>query len=136
MTPTKMQLALAGATKPCSCPYCLLHRGTPRLKPIYVFGDEVRLACDSQIHAVFTPCKTCQGRGWIPATDGWVWWRAVAPLDIITDVLDEWSYRWRPDIEGGRYDPEVAFFTALTRMVQSHDGWELMEKVSNKAEVD
>ena len=79
------------------------------------------------------PCPSCQGRGWVAATDGWVWWRAiqVLPWDVMLQVFpagaEQRGFRATVTDENADYfvwddDPEAAFFAALEKAVVAADG--------------
>ena len=141
--PASDVLRLAGATKPCQCVghdqapaagECTICRSTGR---VYLFPDDVRLICQRltckmgcECCQVSLTCLACPGRGWTPATDGWVWWRAARMLfDRLIFSYDYGGWftfsTWTVDegfgdiSEAKDDDPETAFFAALVRAVEA-----------------
>jgi len=99
---------------------------------VYFFPESVRVPCPSQTHS---PCikeveaypvsvfeyvliEDCQGRGWTPATDGWVWWQAVesaySGAGRLQRFIADWKKQWL--LVSG--DPMVAFFATLEKIVE------------------
>ena len=148
-----MTTQLAGAMKPCGC--ACHGGPAPVLNPrqcsegncdfcsgsdsntgmVYVFGDEVRQLCEHDwrhlyeaegiSNACFKICCQCQGRGWTPAADGWVWWQASAELlNEPRSNPNQWQYfllGWQALWCGGN-DSETAFFAALIKAVEQIPG--------------
>ena len=133
MTIQDLLVANAGARLPCKgyggghpVGYGCMECGGLGL--VYVLPDTVRIPCpnvNERIHCLRlmrsdTPCP-CQGRGWVPATDGWVWWRAIMPLGVMvvgeaTKASNHKNFALRVG-EGFAElnDPELAFHTALNK---------------------
>ena len=43
---------------------------------VYALPDAVRECCETAHWRPDGECFLCRGRGWVPAEDGWVWWKA------------------------------------------------------------
>ena len=111
----------------------------------YIFPTEVRVPCELMLKQIKKARKLveassgvwdeqqwitkihkdtwcCQGRGWLAATDGWIWWRAVNAIGkyMILITGNQFMAATTPNKDTSVYDddPETAFFTALTRAVE------------------
>lgn len=84
-------------------------------------------------------CPECEGRGWVVATDGWVWWQAIWEVGIDFEMTTHFSPKCDPAPKfttsaappksnnykaGDDDDPEVAFFTVLERAMGQVEGIE------------
>ena len=154
----EQQLRLAGATKVCPecggegwiysaaemrCRGCNPKGDSPTQGRAYVFPDEtgVRVACQGY-HSVSLPgqtwdiaiCVEVGCRGWTAATNLAVWLQFVYRWHIISGKVDigvcigdeEWDW----ELIGEEFTSNLKFaaITALTRTVEAHEGWELMEE--------
>lgn len=100
----------AGATVPCTCPYCIKHPGTPRHQLVFVLPDEVRVLCLAQTH---NPCEidrggssyeievltNCHGLGWTPATNGWEEAAVAAGAIVVLSGWDLMNKQWWASVE-------------------------------------
>ena len=111
-------VGIPGADPMYGCDYC---QGTGE-GWVYALPDAVRECCDDDLTArvcAGSGCFRCQGRGWLPATDGWVWLRAAMPLRVLvvggaTSASNHKDFVFRVGEELAELDdPEFAFYTAL-----------------------
>jgi len=131
MNVNQLRFRCAGATTACTgCRACeCLGKENCR-----VFGlpDVVRERCVNlkRLPGFHNECTECF-EGWTPATDGWVWWRAIKDIGWYVDlsrlVHDDESMSsfdceigpLRRESLGNNDDPELAFFTALHQALES-----------------
>mgnify|MGYP001565313323 FL=1 len=117
-------VGIHGADPMYGCDYCQsIGEGW-----VYALPDAVRVPCERR-HTLRLPgqnrkvstCNEIGCRGWVPATDGWVWLRATMPLRVLvvgcsTNASNHKDFAFRVGEEFAELDdPELAFHTALNK---------------------